>query len=89
MEADVLLDGKVVGKLTPARTEQKDIPLELASPSAGLKPRVSHEEVVTRLEGQIDLPAGAQQILLVPRNIVDGKLNAIGVGMEPSVPAKP
>ena len=34
-------------------------------------------------------PAGAQQILLVPRNIVDGKLNAIGVGMEPSVPAKP
>ena len=89
MEANVLLDGKVVGKLTPARTEQKDIPLELASPSAGLKPRVSHEEVVTRLEGQIDLPAGAQQILLVPRNIVDGKLNAIGVGMEPSVPAKP
>ena len=87
MEADVLLDGKVVGKLTPARTEQKDIPLELASPSAGLKPRVSHEEVVTRLEGQIDLPAGTQQILLVPRNIVDGKLNAIGVGIKPSVPA--
>jgi hypothetical protein len=31
-------------------------------------------------------PAGRQEILLVHRNIVDGQLDAVGVGMDPAPP---
>lgn len=79
MEFEVQLGGKTVGKLVPIKTEQKEVPLELASRSAGLKPKTSVEEVVTELSGEIDLPAGRQEILLIHRNMVDGKLEKIAV----------
>jgi hypothetical protein len=79
MEFEVQLGGKTVGKLVPTRLEQKEVPLELASRSAGLKPKTSVEEVVTELSGEIDLPAGRQEILLIHRNMVDGKLEKIAV----------
>jgi hypothetical protein len=79
MEFEVQLGGKTVGKLVPIKTEQKEVPLELASRSAGLKPKTSVEEVVTELSGEIDLPAGRQEILLIHKNVVDGKLEKIAV----------
>jgi hypothetical protein len=87
MEMEVRLGGKVIGTLTSGRLEEKEVKLELAAASAGLKPRTTVEEVVTRLMGEIDLPAGHQEILLIHRHIVDGQLSAIGVGMEPVIPA--
>lgn len=80
MEFEVRVGGKTVGKLLPTKTEQKEVALQLASPSAGLKPRTVVEEVVTELTGEIDLPAGRQEILLIHRNIVDGKLKKVAVG---------
>jgi len=80
MEFEVRLNGQTVGKLLSAKTEQKEVPLELASASAGLKPKTVVEEVVTELSGEIDLPAGRQEILLIHRNVVDGKLEKIVVG---------
>ena len=80
MEFEVRIGGKTVGKLLPTRTEQKEVPLQLASPSAGLKPKTVVEEVVTELTGEIDLPAGRQEILLIHRNVVDGKLEKVSVG---------
>ncbi len=89
MQFEVRLGGKVVGQLSSVRTEEKEVKLELASPSAGLKPKTAVEEVVTRLAGEVDLPAGRQEILLVYRNVVDGQLAAIGVGTEPQLPPPP
>ena len=79
MEFEVQVGGKTVGKLVPTRLEQKEVPLELASRSAELKPKTSVEEAVTELSGEIDLPAGRQKILLIHRNMVDGKLEKIAV----------
>lgn len=86
MEFEVRVAGKAVGKLVPVRTETREVQLELASPTAALKPRTDKEEVVTQLSGEIELGAGRQEILLVHRNMVDGKLEAVGVGMD--VPAE-
>lgn len=80
LEFEVQVGGKTVGKLVPTKTEQKEVPLQLASPSAGLKPKTAVEEVVTELSGEIELPAGRQEILLIHRNVVDGKLEKVTVG---------
>ena len=80
MEFEVRVGGKTVGKLLPAKTEQKEVPLELASRSAELKPKTVVEEVVTELSGEIDLPAGRQEILLIHHNVVDGKLAKVAAG---------
>jgi hypothetical protein len=74
-------------QLIPTRTEQREVPLELASPSAGLKPRTAVEEVVTRLEADLPLPVGRHNLLLIHHHITDGKVSAIGIGMNPE-PAK-
>jgi hypothetical protein len=86
MAIDVLVGGKQAGRLVPSRAERKEVPLELASPTAGLKPKTAVEEVVTELAGDVELPAGRQAMLLVHRNVVDGKLDAVGVGMDPPTP---
>ena len=77
IEIEVQVDGKSSGKLIAAKTEQKEVPLELASPSAGLKPKSVVEEVVTEITGEVELPAGRHEIMLIHRNIVDGKLAKI------------
>jgi hypothetical protein len=64
----------------PTKTEQKEVPLELASRSADLKPKRVVEEVVTELSGEFELAAGRQEILLIHRNVVDGKLEKVSVG---------
>jgi hypothetical protein len=80
IEFEVRLGGKTVGKLVPSKVEEKEVPLQLASPSAGLKPKTELEEVVTELTGEIDLPAGRQDIVLIHHNVVDGKCEKIAVG---------
>ena len=80
MEFEVRIGDKTVGKLRPNKTEQKEVPLQLASPSAGLKPKTVVEEVVTEMSGEIDLPAGRQEIVLIHHNVVDGKLEKVTVG---------
>ena len=80
MEFEVRIGGKTVGRLAPTRTEQKEVPRELASGSAELKPKSVVEEVVTELSGEIKLSAGRQEILLIYYNIVDGKLEKVEVG---------
>ncbi|MBA4192255.1 MAG: hypothetical protein C0467_30160 [Planctomycetaceae bacterium] len=87
LEIEVRLGDKVLGKLTPSRVEEKEVRLELRAPSAAEKPKTAVEEVVTRLSGEIELPAGRQEIMLIHRNIVDGQLTAVGVGMIPELPA--
>ena len=41
--------------------------------------------MVLTLAGDVDLPAGRQEIILVPHEIVDGRVEGIGVGMAPEV----
>ena len=80
VEFEVLVNGKPAGKLVAVKTEEKEVPLELASHTAGLKPKTSVEEVVTQAAGEIELPAGRAEITLIHHNIVDGKLQKITVG---------
>jgi hypothetical protein len=86
MEFAVLLDGQPAGRLAPSRVEEKEVQLYMG---AGTGPKAAPEEVVTRLEGEVELPAGRHELMLVHRNIVDGKLLLVGVGMEPVPPAAP
>jgi hypothetical protein len=73
------LDGKPAAELKPSKVETKDVPLELASSSAGLKPRTANEEVVTELTGEIELPAGRHDLLLIHHNVVDGRIEKIEI----------
>jgi hypothetical protein len=79
MEFEVRVSGKTVGRLVVKTTDQKEVPLQLASRSAGLKPKSVVEEVVTELSGEIELSAGRQEILLIHKNMVDGKLEKIAI----------
>jgi len=79
MSIDVRLDGKQAAKLASGRVETKEVALELASPSAGLKPKAAMEEVVTQLAGEVELPAGQHKLLLIHHNIVDGKIEHIEI----------
>jgi hypothetical protein len=88
MEFEVQLDGRSAGKLLSTRTETAEVQLEMASPSADLRPRTAREEVVTRLEGEVELPAERHELLIIPRHVVDGRLSGVGVGMEPELPKK-
>lgn len=85
MEIDVQIGGKSIGKLVAVKTAEKEVPLELASPSAALKPKTAIEEVVLQIAGEVDLPAGRHDIMLIHSNIVDGKLHKIYIGVEPQV----
>jgi hypothetical protein len=85
----VQIDGKDVGTLTTIITRDREVKLELASNSAGLKPKSVVEEVAVQVSGDIILPAGKHKLMLIPHNIVDGQLKAIYVGVEaPAVPEK-
>ncbi|MCY3019765.1 MAG: hypothetical protein NTW87_12145, partial [Planctomycetota bacterium] len=81
MEIEVQIGGKAVGKLAPAATEQRDVPIEMLPSYANQKPRTVNEELVVRLAGEADLPLGRQELLLIPRNIVDGVLESVAVGL--------
>lgn len=75
-----LLSGKAIGRLVPVRTEERDVPVETFPSYEKRKPRTVREEVVVRLEGEVDLPAGRQEVLLIHRNMVDGVLSSVTFG---------
>ncbi|MBI1369617.1 MAG: hypothetical protein GC162_13305 [Planctomycetes bacterium] len=75
MRIDVIIGGKVVGSLTPTKTEEREVPMELFV--SGAKPKMVSEEVVTELSGEVELSAGHVNVLLAPRNIVDGTMGSI------------
>ena len=74
MEIEVQLGGKTIGTLRPGATAQTEVTIEM-----GPTPKKVVEEAVTELTGVIDLPAGRQEILFIPHNIVDGKLQTINI----------
>lgn len=75
----VLLAGQALGRMDKSQAAQVDVPLELASSSAGLKPKTVVEEVVTELSGEVTLPAGVHVLSIAQENIVDGKLDSIEI----------
>ena len=86
MEIEVLVGGKSVGTLRPGKVESREIALEM-KPSHGAKEvRKAVEEVVTEIRGEVPLAAGRQEIVLIHRNIIDGKVEAVGIGVEPQLP---
>ena len=79
MAFEVRLDGKPVGRLLPAGTAEREVQAMTPGIFSGEKPKTRKEEVVTRLAGEIDLPAGRHELLLVHRNVVDGKVERIAI----------
>ena len=67
--------GKIVGKLAVTKNAETEVMTEW-----GPAPKKVMEDAVTELAGEIELPAGRQDILLIPRDIVDGKLTKVAVG---------
>jgi len=84
IEVDVQVGGRSVGTLTATRMERRKVPLE-SGPSHGTKDvRTAEEDVAVEIAGEVDLPAGRQEIFLIHRNIVDGLIEGIGLGMPPA-----
>jgi len=75
MAIEVQLGGQTLGKLTPSKVAKTEVMIE-----GGPAPKKTAEEAVTELAGEIQLPAGRQEILFIPRAIVDGKLEKVAVG---------
>ncbi|HUT32740.1 MAG TPA: hypothetical protein VNE39_04595 [Planctomycetota bacterium] len=84
MYFEAMLDGKPMGRLDKLTTATQDVPVDSPPWHSGQKPKTVSEEVVTRIGGELDLPAGSHRLLLIPRNIVDGKLEKLHVGVEPA-----
>jgi len=83
MEFEVVLDGKPIGRLDKLTTATKEVEVK-APPGFGREGAVKvTEEVVTAIRGEVDLPAGPHRLMLIHRNIVDGKLEKVRVGTGP------
>jgi hypothetical protein len=78
---ELILDGQPAGKLDKLATATQDVPIETLPSYAREKPRSVSEEVVIRVSGEVELPAGPHRLLLIPRNIVDGRLEKLHVGV--------
>ena len=65
---------RAVGRSHAVKTEQREVMVEW-----GPQPKKVTEEVVTELQGQIELPAGRQELILVQQNVIDGKLEKVSV----------
>jgi len=76
MEIEIQIGGKTVGKLTPSKIENVEVITESIRPT----PKKVVEESVTELSGDIEIPTGKQEIMFIPKNIVDGKLEKVGIG---------
>ncbi|HPD17558.1 MAG TPA: hypothetical protein PLE19_21685 [Planctomycetota bacterium] len=83
MAFDVVLDGQPAGRLDKLTTGTKDVPIDSPPGYGPQKPKTVSEEVVTRIGGELDLPAGTHRLMLVHRNMVDGRLEKVRVGEGP------
>ncbi|HEY3322651.1 MAG TPA: hypothetical protein VGP72_19505 [Planctomycetota bacterium] len=89
MEIDVRVGEKSVGKLIPSKTERRQMPLEMKPGFGDKDVKKVEEDVVVELSGEVELPAGRQEVFLIHRNIVDGLIEGLGVGMNPLPPPPP
>jgi len=83
MHVEIQIDGKPAGKLDALVTARREVPLETLPGYSKDKPRSAEEEVVVRIGGEVELPAGRHELLLIPHNIVDGRLDKVYVGVDP------
>jgi len=81
MEMEVRLDGRAIGKLAPALTARREIPVETLPAYIKEKPKSVEEEVVVELADEFDLPSGNHTLLLIPRHVVDGQLVRLRAGV--------
>lgn len=68
------------GELAQLTTAQKAGPIDTVPGYDKVTARTVEEEVVTQIGGEIVLPAGRHEVLLVHRNIVDGQLEKNRLG---------
>lgn len=83
MQVEVWVDGKPAGKLDALTTARREVPLETLPGYSRDKPRTTAEEVVVRIAGEVELPGGRHHLLLIPRNMVDGRMDKVYLGVEP------
>ncbi len=83
MHFEVTLDGKPLGKLEALTTATQDVPVDSPPGYGAQKPKTVSEELVTRIRGEVELPPGPHRLLLIPRNIVDGRLDRLHIGPSP------
>jgi hypothetical protein len=76
----VLVDGEEAGVLKKRRTESRKVAVNTPGHFGREEPKKVQEEVVTRVSGEVKLPAGRHELILVPENMVDGRLDRIRVG---------
>ena len=93
MSIEVRRGGKTIGQFKPTQTETRHVPLS-TRPSHGSgkeKEATVREKVVIQLEGEVELAAGRNELLLIHHNIVDGVLDRLrfGVGASEADAAKP
>lgn len=87
MVVAVEIDGKPAGELKPVTSEERDVPTNTRPGWEKAPPTTVREEVVTRLAGELKLPAGESRLRLIHRNIVDGRIERVTVGAaSPSSP---
>jgi hypothetical protein len=89
MAVAVEIDGKPAGELLPLATEQREVPVNTRPRWEKGPPTTVREEVVTRLGGQVKLPAGECPLRLIHRNIVDGQIEKVTVGEPPPRASQP
>ena len=74
---DVWIDGKPAASLTTAETGQITYAPRFGG---GLEKTTETEEGTIKISGTVDVPAGKHDVLLIHRNIVDGKVEKIVFG---------
>ncbi|HUW34399.1 MAG TPA: hypothetical protein VM223_22560, partial [Planctomycetota bacterium] len=74
---DIWIDGKPAASLTAAEPGQITYAPRFGG---GLEKTTETEEGVVKISGTVDVPAGRHDLLLIHRNIVDGKVEKIVFG---------
>ena len=77
---DVQIDGKPAGSLTELVTGEIQVPVTSGAEIRQDKPQTAPEEAAVKVSGSIDIPAGTHDVLLIHRNMVDGKAEKISFG---------
>ena len=88
LEIDVRINGKSIGKLTATKVETREVPLEMGPSHGTKKVRTAMEQVTVEVSGEVDLPAGRQELFLIHHHIIDGVIEGLGIGMRPTPPSK-
>ena len=83
----VRLDGKEIGRLTPIKTDTQKVIIRGGGAHGDNAVESAEEEVVLQLAGDLDLPAGKHELMLIPENMVDGQFKWLDIGVTPEAAA--